>query len=190
MKCDDADNYMMKYMDGELTQAEARLLNEHLCQCGRCKESFTIYDNLMIEFQDMPEFEAPEDFELKVMAQVTALSENAFEVRYRLSDKIQSVMLGGFTILFGTGTVLVAYREPILLSLSQNPYIGDMVQKFIPVSEHVTKQSEAIMAVVDGTITTASGALYNAMGILFALVAALCAVQFVMLRRKKKNRQG
>ena len=40
MKCQDAEKYMMKYMDGEISKEEADLLHCHLQQCCVCKEAF------------------------------------------------------------------------------------------------------------------------------------------------------
>ena len=40
MKCCDAEKYIMKYMDGEISQKEGEELNQHIKECQNCKESF------------------------------------------------------------------------------------------------------------------------------------------------------
>ena len=57
---------------------------------------------------------------------------------------MNGVIWGTFSVLFGTGTMLVMYREPIMKSLLGNPYIGDTVSKLIPISMNITEQGNII----------------------------------------------
>jgi len=75
MKCCDAEKYIMKYMDGEISQKEGEELNQHIKECQNCKESFLFYDNMIQLLEQMPMHEAPEDFEINVMMKIQALEQ-------------------------------------------------------------------------------------------------------------------
>lgn len=186
MECNDADFYIMKYMDDEITEEEAEKLNSHLQGCAHCREAFQIYDSMLMQFSALPEFKAPENFEMEVMAKITMLSEGKYEVILTAKEKVWRNVWGTFTVLFGAGTILVLYREPIMLSLSQNPYIGDHIKQLMPVAQRVTESTEVIRSTMDSTIQWTDTILTNSMGLLFAILAALCAVQFYLLHRRRK----
>lgn len=186
MRCDDADLFMMKYMDGDISTDEALQLNEHISCCELCHDSFYIYDSMLTDFSKLPEFKAPVEFETQVMAKIVQLSENEFEVRYSMRDKINGVVWGTFTVLFGSGAILAFYRDPILNSLSQNPYIGGWISKLIPIANHVAEQTEAIKVVTEKTFEYAGNSLSNYMGVILTILTAVCALQFYILHKKKK----
>lgn len=187
MKCEEAESYIMKYMDGEITKEEAKILNEHLLDCAFCKESFFIYDKMQEELKSMPLYEAPENFELEVMTKIVQISENEYEIQYSLSHKIWGVIWGTFTVIFGTGTILAFYREPIMMSLAENPYFADKIKNLMPIADEITKQGETIKTVFDDTVFTINTILSNSVGIIFAILTFVCAIQFYLLHHRKKN---
>lgn len=190
MKCIEANNYIMKYMDGEITSDEATTLNEHLLKCQSCKQEFDIYESMIVQFEALPNFEAPDGFELEVMTQITALSENIYQVDYQLKEKsadsLWKGIWGTFTVLIGAGTILVLYRDPIMASLAQNPYVGTQIQRMMPVADKVAQASQIIKLVIDKTVSAADVVLSNSMGIVFAMLAVICGVQVYLLHRKRK----
>ncbi len=188
MKCSEAEQLMMKYMDSELSEKDAKELNSHLLVCNECKESFYIYDSLMGDLKLLPDFEAPADFEYNVMAQIKKLSDDEYEVNYSVRNKIAGAIWGTFSILFGTGTLLVLYREPLMTSLINNPYIGDSVAKLIPVSVKIAEQGEIIKDAADTFLGIAGSTIANSVGIIFAILTVICAAQFIILRNKKHTK--
>ena len=50
MKCSEAEELMMKYMDNELSESDAKRLNSHILECVECKESFFIFFSLTHSF--------------------------------------------------------------------------------------------------------------------------------------------
>ena len=80
MKCQDAEKYIMKYMDGEISKQEAEQLNQHMQHCTACKRDFEFYDTMLDLFEQMPVYEAPADFEIQVMMQIQALEEGNSDV--------------------------------------------------------------------------------------------------------------
>lgn len=187
MKCEDAESYIMKYIDGEIAKEESELLNKHLLDCAFCKESFFIYDKMQEELKDILLCQAPANFETEVMAKIVQLSENQFEVQYSLKHKIWGVIWGTFTVVFGTGTILAFCREPIMASLAENPYLADKIKNLMPVANEVAKQGENIKTIFDETILTINMILSNSIGFIFAALTIVCALQAYILHRKKKN---
>lgn len=188
MKCSEAEELMMKYMDNELSEKDAKLLNEHLLVCSECKESFYIYDSLIGDIMLMPDFEAPADFESNVMAEIRKISEEEYKVTYSIKNKIYGIIWGSFSLLFGTGTMLVLYREPIMTSLLNNPYIGNNVARLIPVSETITEQGEIIKGAADAAFNILNNTVANSIGIILAVLTVICAAQFIILRSKKHTK--
>ena len=92
MKCSEAEQLMMKYIDSELSEKDAKELNSHLLVCNECKESFYIYDSLMGDLKLLPDFEAPADFEYNVMAQIKKLSDDEllFSIEFLHRNKTSS----------------------------------------------------------------------------------------------------
>lgn len=186
MNCSDADLLMMKYMDGEISKDEAEKLNEHLHSCLECKESFTIYDSMIMTISDWPEVTAPEGFELSVMTQIKALGNNKYEAQVRIWDKVSGAVWGTFAVLFSAGAVLVVYREPIINSLSYNPYFGEYVKRIAPLAKKVGEQGEALQGAVDSAVSYTSTVFSNSVGILLGIVAVACALQVYLLHRRKR----
>lgn len=189
MKCDEAENYMMKYMDGDITQEEANYLNEHLLHCYLCKENFLVYEQVQKELETMPLFEAPEGFEISVMTKIVQISENGYEIEYSLKHKVWGFIWGTFTVLFGTGTILAFYRQPIMDSLARNPYFSEKIAHLIPVSNQIAQQGEAIKTIAGETMAAVNTVLTNAASILLAVLTVICAIQCYLLYKRKKVSQ-
>lgn len=187
MNCGDAEKYIMKYMDGEMTTAEAELLQMHLSGCPVCTAAFQIYDHMLTEFDDFVLVEAPEGFESAVMAKITQLPDCTFEVAYDVRSRVWGNVFGGFTVLFGTGAIVAFFRQPILQSLSQMPYIGSHIQALVPVEQEITLQMELVSGMVNDSFSFMNQVLSNATGIIFLMLSLVCFVQYYMIRRKKKK---
>lgn len=189
MNCDDADLYIMRYMDGEITQEEAEILNKHILGCNACEQDFLVYDSMLSQFQALPEFMVPEGFELQVMTEISKISESEYEVTLTLKDKAIRAVWGTFTVLFGAGAILVFYREPIMNSLAQNPYVGEQVKRLMPAAQQVTQGAATIQDSLNSVAAVVNTVLSNSMGIIFGVLTVICAVQFyLLLRRKKLNK--
>ena len=186
MKCDEANDYIMKYMDGNITDAEADCLNQHLLECKECKSDFLVYDKIICDFSNCCEFEAPEKFEIEVMARITELGNGQYEVHCRFKDKVLGAVWGTFTVFFGTGTVLAMYREPIMESISANPYFAGYIQKLMPIVDNVSKQTESLKVIVSKATDSADILISNSIELILGLITIICAYQFYILYRKKK----
>ena len=186
MNCRQADALMMKYMDGVITEEEARQLNEHLLHCQECRDSFRIYDMMLQEFSVTQPCLAPEGFECQVLAKITEISESQYQVTYTIASKIKGIVWGTFTVLFGAGALLVFYQEPIMRSLIESPYVGQYIRKFIPVSHAVDTHKDTFLSVANNAYHTVDATISNSVGLILVLMAAICAIQAILLRQKRK----
>lgn len=185
MNCQDAESYMMKYMDGELTKKEAEILHGHITGCPCCKCSFEIYDLMLQEFEKIPLTQAPEAFEMQVMAQITQLSQEKYHVRYSIRNAVWGHIWGAFTIVFGTGTVIALNYDTLVQSLTQYPAFESFISKLTPVKNQISYQTQTMQTVTEDAFYVANQALTNSVGIIFILLTAVCGVQYYLLRRRK-----
>lgn len=187
MKCCDAEKYIMKYMDGELSKKEAEELNEHIQKCQCCKESFLFYDDMMQTFEQLPLYETPDDFETNVMMQIQLLEQT--EQRSFVKNRIIGHIWGCFTVLFGTGAILVFYKQSIIQIFDKNVYLKQWVNNIAPIEQNIAQQGQTLQKATENIILWTDQTLGNSFGLLLLLLCIVCAVQYMILRRKKqKNR--
>lgn len=185
MKCCDAEKYIMKYMDGEITKKEAEELNQHIQQCQSCKESFLFYDNMLQVFEQMPLYEAPKDFESNVMMQIQALEKT--EQRSYVNNRILGHIWSVFTVFFGTGAILVFYKQPIIEVLEKNEILKQWVTNIVPIEQNISQQGQALGDITENIMLWMDKILVNGFGILLLLLSIVCAVQYMILKRKKRT---
>ncbi len=70
MKCNDSQNYMMKFFDRELNDIEEAQLKQHLKICTACSEEFVGLKEIFAVVEQNSEIEPPEDFECQVMNRI------------------------------------------------------------------------------------------------------------------------
>lgn len=70
MKCNDSQNYMMKFFDRELNNIEEAQLKQHLKICTNCSNEFVSLKEIFADIEHVSEIEPPEDFERQVMSRI------------------------------------------------------------------------------------------------------------------------
>jgi len=95
MNCDTAKDYIMKYFDGEMNEAEELQFREHLKHCGSCRDEFNCMKAIFTTLENSTEIEPPDDFEARVMEKVNAIEER----RREKSAKMIVWLYNGATIL-------------------------------------------------------------------------------------------
>ncbi len=185
MKCQDAEKYIMKYMDGEISKQEAEQLNEHIQHCPGCKRDFEFYDAMVELFEEMPLYEAPADFEMQVMLQIQTLEEG--KQYCHIKNRIWGHIWGTFTVLFGTGAILAFYKEEIMASLAQQPYFDRWLSGLGPIEATIAQQGEALQAMTENVSLWTDKILVNSGGILLMLLSIACGIQYMLLKRKKET---
>lgn len=130
MKCNEAQDYMMKYFDKNINDIEEAQLRQHMKYCTKCSEEFLSLKEIFTDIEQDSVIEPPEDFELQVMSRIekeavkyTKPKENAY---------VYNVLLVAvsfiFVIIFG-GILYEAVNQP--LELFQKVQIAiDLAREF------------------------------------------------------------
>jgi len=177
--CDKYNDAMMKYMDGNLDNAEEAKLRQHMDACTDCAEDFAAYSDILQGFDNMEIVEAPADFAPAVMAQVSSLNLYAPKVsaRVKILDKLVFVP---FVLLFiaAFGTVALAFfANPISIWLYEAGFYS-LSTTAETISAGILSTTTAISDLVSGlgALSPLSMILYS--GVFLLLFGALVALQF------------
>ena len=77
MNCKQSCDYMMKFLDGELTDSEHIQLIHHINECNHCCVEFQEYNSIVNALKEDKGIEPPEDFEIKVMNKIKLIDISA-----------------------------------------------------------------------------------------------------------------
>ncbi len=181
MKCSEAQNYMMRYLDKELNAFEENHLEEHIETCEICSEEFAGLKEIFAGIEnDLTVIEPPEDFELQVMNRIR----NETEMYGKISENgkyVFNVLLATvsfiFVILFG-GVLWEVLNHPI--SLIQNGMMVSELAKELYTSAITMLKGMciAVMGVAASIYTT----YYYAYILLGVLLLLIQRVFFKMVR--------
>ena len=70
MNCEQMNDLLWAFLDGELTAQEEEQMHAHLEQCADCRALLEQLQTLRTSFSDLEEIPAPEGFAQRVMEQV------------------------------------------------------------------------------------------------------------------------
>ncbi|HOM02756.1 MAG TPA: zf-HC2 domain-containing protein [Acetivibrio sp.] len=112
MNCDLYKEYIMKYMDKVITEAEEIKLNKHLKQCNACSMEFNELKSIVNVLEEENVVEPPADFENAVVKKINEL--NIY--RKKQSKKIITISCIAFVFTFAAILLMLAVllRESIL----------------------------------------------------------------------------
>ena len=184
MTCKQAERLMMRYLDAEMTQEEAKWLHRHLDQCSSCKELFLQYDALaqMLEEQEHPQ--APEGFEKAILAQVAVLPVPERKWWFVRPNWLKRLMGGLFAFCLLIGSLLVRYREILLAELSDHPIFGSMGGSLAVLIQQFNTETSYVLDLLDQTFRVADAYLQS-LAVPFALaLGGICLLQVILLRKK------
>ena len=184
MRCVEADLLMMKYMDGEISSQEAQKLNEHLLVCKKCKEAFLVYDGMVNEMSQLPQFAAPVGFEGAVMAKIAQLP--VAQPVYSVRDKAKILVAGIFAMLLSIGALLIVHRDEIISGLAKNEYFAAHMQDIIPLVERIEMQKENVIGVVNTAFLSVEQTLSASAGFIVMGIVVLCVLQVVLVMRRNR----
>jgi hypothetical protein len=102
MNCKMADNYMMKYFDGEINDIEDVQFRQHLKTCERCRQEYDCMVEIFATIESSATAEPPEDFEASVMEKVNELEKKRMERRTRML-----VLLYNAAVVIAIGLLMV-----------------------------------------------------------------------------------
>ena len=185
MDCKFGDMLIMKYMDGEIDEAEARLLNAHILECEACRKEFYFYDSMVKGFDTLPEIEAPQNFEMEVMAKIKAL-DHSYAQTAKTESRLLAAIVAVFSIIIGGGIALYAFREPILKFASGTFLDVEAYDKFSGVSDFVSEFMVMIRSAVSGVLSSSTPMTSIFIGVIALLIVAVVALQGYNLYRKRR----
>ena len=185
MDCKMSDMLIMKYMDGEINEMEAGMLNAHILECEACRKEFYFYDTMVKGFETLPEIEAPQNFEMEVMSKIKALDHSCAytpKTERRLLVAIAAV----FTVIISGGIALYALREPIIRIASGTFLDEEAYDKLLGVSGFVGEFMVMIRNTVLGVLSSSSPAASIFIGVIALIVVVIVAFQGYNLYRKRR----
>ncbi|ODM27524.1 zf-HC2 domain-containing protein [Acetivibrio mesophilus] len=112
MNCERYNEYIMKYMDGVITEAEQIELDKHLKQCNACNLEFSELKSIVSVLEEEIPIEPPADFENTVMKKINAL--NIYDKKQRRKKVLISYFMFGFAFWVVSLMFAVFCRESIL----------------------------------------------------------------------------
>jgi len=180
MKCNDSENYMMKFFDKEMNDIEEAKLKQHLKSCTNCSEQFVSLKDIFSDIEQSSEIEPPEDFELQVMNRIEN-EVTMYKSTFEESSFVYNILLVAvsfiFVILFG-GILWDALRTPLDLIQS--------VQSAIEISKGLfsaaMSMGRGIIIAIMGVTASLYKTYYYAYIILGILLLVIQRIFFGMVR--------
>lgn len=112
MNCNQANDYMMKYFDGELSNEEHAKLIHHINKCSQCCADFQEYNSIVKVLEEDKEIEPPENFEMTVMSKIRTIENNT--VPRRDNRLLALSLLSGIILVTITFICSVFLKDYIL----------------------------------------------------------------------------
>ena len=182
MVCEKYGDLMMKYMDGLLDDFEQMNLDKHIEACETCREDFSIYQEMLTDFNTEEIIEAPEGF-------VAAVMEKVDDINIYFPKKVRDKGKMLDNVIFGIwGLLAAAFAAGAALFLQGEAIFGWLHANGLETVAAIARPFADFAAGFGGTLeyytTTASGWLgtnINDFAIVFLLVfVVLVGVQFFM----------
>ena len=186
MDCKMSDMLIMKYMDGVIDEAEAKLLNEHMLGCEACRKEFYFYDNMVKGFETLPEIEAPQNFEMEVMAKIAALEHSYAKEGYKTESRLLRLVFVAFSVLIACGLAFYVLRVPVIKALFGNVLSDASYDKLIGVSDLVSEFMLMVRDTVFGTLSYSGSAASIFMIVAAVVIVAVVSLQGYILYRKRR----
>jgi len=191
MECSKANELMMKYMDGALSEADAERLHKHIAQCDMCKADFMIYDEIVSEFSTLDEAPAPDGFVDAVMAKIGALETESASAKASVkADNILVTVWGIFTVLLGLGFVLALNRDAVSTFLASQPALAGYMETLAPLGVMVGDFAAGITAVTQDLFAQAAVLLADVKYVILGIAACLALAPVVLSVREKRAVTG
>ena len=187
MDCKKAENLIMKYMDGQLSQNDAQLLNEHIKNCPKCKEEFLLFDSMMNEAAEISKevIRAPEGFEKAVMAKIHTQEEKQYA--YGRNDRLRMACIGVVLLFLGAGYIFTVYKNAIIAKLYEYPVFSQYLNEVVPFSQNIQSYENSALKTAEGIFAYADNLL--TVSAVFLLVFIAVGV-FVYRFSRSRNKRG
>lgn len=104
MNCEQSQELMMKYFDGDFNDIEKQQFKQHLMMCGKCNEDFKQLGSILNFLGDAVDVEPPQDFEANVMEKV-----HAFELEKKKKTGKILILLYNLTVVISVALLIVFF---------------------------------------------------------------------------------
>ena len=94
------------YYDGELAEADAARLKEHLASCDDCRAAYDEFRNTVEAISGLSKLSAPTGFEKDVESTIEKRSAGRFFGDRKLTDRLPLTIIAVVAILIGLGVYL------------------------------------------------------------------------------------
>ncbi len=180
MKCNEAQDFMMKYFDKNLNDIGAAQLKQHLKSCKKCSDEFLSLEEVFLEIEQDSAIEPPEDFELQVMSRIEK-EVKLYTPQVKENNFVYNILLAAvsfiFVSLFG-GILYEAINHPLELMRSVQIAV-DLAKEFLDVAATMTK---GIVIALVGFATSMYKTYYYAYILLAVLLLVVQGVFIRMVR--------
>lgn len=180
MKCNNSQNYMMKFFDRDLDDIEEAQLKQHLKICSNCSEEFVTLKEIFADIEQSSEIEPPEDFECQVMSRIekeTTMYKNTSEESISVYDILLIAVTFIFVIILGS-IPWESLREPINLLHFSELIRGSLTEFF---SAAISMGRGIIIAIV-GVTASIYRTYYYAYIVLGILLFVTLKILFRMVK--------
>lgn len=176
---------MMKYMDSIITEQEATELRSHIEECEICKEDFIMYNHILEEFSNIDNIiEAPDDFELQVMAKIDKLEPIYIDCETK-SESLLCALWGSFSVFAGIGTILIINKEAITNFIMKNPNFSAYADMLIPVENYVEQFKVSLASIFTSLIESTSGYITSLKYVSLIAFILLMVAQYIIYKKDK-----
>lgn len=182
MKCNESQNFMMKFFDKNINDIEEAQLKQHLKSCTACSEEFQSLKQIFSEIEQEPATEPPEDFELQVMSRIEKEA-----VLYSKPETVAEIKSDMNVLLITATLITVALFAGFLFEVIKNPVelIKNINVGIVLVKEFLTAGVSMVKGVGMAIISVTASLYKNYYYAYIALAALLLLTQrtfFKMVR--------
>lgn len=184
MQCNQINDYIMKYFDGNISELELEQLYRHNQKCTSCAEEFELMKDAIYEIENLPEIEPSVELTAKIM---TAVAE---QKHFQVSARQLICWLLGFVGLVLFTYNIIAYV--IFPMMGVEPLISvKSVQNLLYMLIEKAKDGFVVMSVYLGKLLVLRDTLFREYTLFIFLWLVMFAAVDVLLYRlismKKKN---
>jgi predicted anti-sigma-YlaC factor YlaD len=147
MNCNQSNDFMMKYLDGELKDTEYSELMHHINKCSVCCTEFQTYNIMVKSLENDNAIEPPEDFELNVMRKINLMDE---AIKLKKEKKLLLIyFLSSIVLTLGVIVCAVFLKGYIL-----------EIMKYLRVPANITYIVYGVLANIEFAVKICVGIVY------------------------------
>ncbi|GHV43872.1 hypothetical protein FACS189490_14100 [Clostridia bacterium] len=187
--CAKSDDYMMKYMDGVLTETEAAELKKHVDTCENCRESFLIYDKLMDGLKEESTESPCEDFVGLVMAKIAALPASAKVNSVSRLENVLYAVFGTLSVILGSGVLVFLSRAQIFAAMMKNETLAPFALALQPLYTKAEEFCLNLINVMGAAFVSAGEFIANYAFVALIAFAVVLGVSYFVTSRSHKAKE-